>query len=56
MTSWFQAERKRDKPTREQAYTFEVSNTEGFCTQFNNYLYSYLTARAKDNKKILVSR
>jgi hypothetical protein len=48
MTSWFQAERKRDKPTREQAYTFEVSNTEGFCTQFNNYLYSYLTARAKD--------
>jgi hypothetical protein len=48
MTSWFQAQRKSEKAPREQAYTFEVSNTEGFCTQFNNYLYSYLTAKEKD--------
>jgi hypothetical protein len=29
---------------RERAYTFDVTNTEGFCSQFNNYLYSYATA------------
>jgi hypothetical protein len=48
MTSWYQAERKKDKVSREQAYTFELTNTEGFCAQFNNYLYSYLTAREKN--------
>lgn len=45
MTSWFKAVRKSTKP-KELAYTFEVTNTEGFCTQFNNYLYAYLTAKA----------
>jgi hypothetical protein len=48
MTSWFQAQRKTEKAPREQAYTFEVTNSEGFCAQFNNYLYSYLTTKEKN--------
>jgi len=44
MTSWLRVQRKIGSNEREKAYTFEVTNTEGFCSQFNNYLYSYVTA------------
>ena len=44
MTSWLRVQRKANTSEREKAYTFDVTNTEGFCSQFNNYLYSYATA------------
>jgi len=44
MTSWLRVQRKTNTVERERAYTFDVTNTEGFCSQFNNYLYSYATA------------
>lgn len=48
MTSWISSTRRKPGTvTREQAYTFETNDSSGFCTQFNQYLYAYLTAKSK---------
>jgi hypothetical protein len=51
MTSWQNANMGRTKKIeRELALTYETNNVDSFCSQFNNYFYSYITARNRERK------
>jgi hypothetical protein len=51
MTSWQNANMGRMKKVeRELALTYETNTVNSFCSQFNNYFYSCITAKNRERK------
>jgi hypothetical protein len=51
MTSWQNANMGRMKKVeRELALTYETNTVDSFCSQFNNYFYSCITAKNRERK------
>ena len=53
MTSWLNARSVQPMPVEKTAYLFETGGT-GFCSQFNEFLYSYMYAKA-EKKQLYVN-